>query len=197
MTLQARKPELSDTHETSIDTLEGRKPVGVSPEGGSGRRRMEKSADAFRTIGEAADELELKAHVLRFWETKFKQLTPMKRKDGRRFYRPEDMNVLRILQELLHVQGMTIKGAQRLLSTRGVSALVAELIVLEGDDAGKAATASAGKSVHDLQNAVRFAVEGGAFQGAAQDDASRDRLEHLLDDLTGLKSRLDQVRTAS
>ncbi len=74
-----------------------------------------KSADAFRTIGEAATELGLKTHVLRFWETKFDNLRPMKRADGRRYYRPDDMEMLRRLQNLLHVQGMTIRGAIKAL----------------------------------------------------------------------------------
>ena len=76
-----------------------------------------KSADAFRTIGEAASELGLKTHVLRFWETKFDNLRPMKRPDGRRFYRPEDMEVLRKLQNLLHVQGLTIRGALKAIDS--------------------------------------------------------------------------------
>ena len=75
----------------------------------------DKSADAFRTIGEAAAELGLKTHVLRFWETKFDNLRPMKRPDGRRFYRPDDMELLRKLQNLLHVQGLTIRGAVKAL----------------------------------------------------------------------------------
>src|ERR1700754_100950 len=75
----------------------------------------DKSADAFRTIGEAAAELGLKTHVLRFWETKFDNLRPMKRPDGRRFYRPDDMELLRRLQNLLHVQGLTIRGALKAL----------------------------------------------------------------------------------
>src|SRR5690348_17491045 len=74
-----------------------------------------KSADAFRTIGEAAAELGLKTHVLRFWETKFDNLKPMKRPDGRRYYRPDDMEMLRKLQNLLHVQGLTIRGAVKAL----------------------------------------------------------------------------------
>ncbi len=74
-----------------------------------------KSPEAFRTISEAADELGLPQHVLRFWESKFPQIKPMKRGGGRRYYRPEDIVALRRIKDLLHVEGYTIKGAQKLL----------------------------------------------------------------------------------
>ncbi len=79
-----------------------------------------KSAQAFRTISEVADLLDLPAHVLRFWETRFSQIQPVKRGGGRRYYRPEDIDLLRGIQDLLYVQGMTIKGAQKVLKDRGV-----------------------------------------------------------------------------
>ena len=75
----------------------------------------EKSASAFRTISEVADELGLPQHVLRFWETKFPDIKPMKRGGGRRYYRPEDVDILRRIRSLLHDEGYTIKGAQKLL----------------------------------------------------------------------------------
>ncbi|MGE3771169.1 MAG: MerR family transcriptional regulator [Bdellovibrionales bacterium] len=77
-----------------------------------------KSATAYRTISEAADELGVPQHVLRFWETKFSQIRPMKRSGGRRFYRPEDIHVLHTIKGLLYDQGYTIKGVQRLLKLR-------------------------------------------------------------------------------
>jgi DNA-binding transcriptional MerR regulator len=77
--------------------------------------RLRKSAQAFRTISEAADELNVPQHVLRFWETKFGQLQPLKRGGGRRYYRPEDLALLRRIADLLYTQGYTIKGVQRLL----------------------------------------------------------------------------------
>jgi len=80
----------------------------------------QKSAQAFRTISEVADLLEVPAHVLRFWETRFSQIQPVKRGGGRRYYRPEDIALLRGIQDLLHVQGMTIKGVQKVLKERGV-----------------------------------------------------------------------------
>jgi len=84
-----------------------------------------KGPDAFRTISEAADELHVPQHVLRFWETKFTFIKPMKRAGGRRFYRPTDIAVLRGVRRLLHDEGYTIKGVQKLHREQGVRRLVA------------------------------------------------------------------------
>jgi DNA-binding transcriptional MerR regulator len=78
-------------------------------------RRVEKSAQAFRTISEVATELDVPQHVLRFWESKFSQVRPLKRGGGRRYYRPEDIDLLRRIRSLLYDDGYTIKGVQRLL----------------------------------------------------------------------------------
>ncbi|MDZ4375491.1 MAG: MerR family transcriptional regulator [Phenylobacterium sp.] len=86
---------------------------------------MAKGPDAFRTISEAADELHVPQHVLRFWETKFTFIKPMKRAGGRRFYRPGDIAVLRGVRRLLHDEGYTIKGVQKLHREQGVKHLVA------------------------------------------------------------------------
>lgn len=83
-------------------------------------RRLEKSPTAFRTISEVADELSIPQHVLRFWETKFPQIRPMKRGGGRRYYRPEDMVLLRQISQLLYEQGFTIRGVQKLMRERGL-----------------------------------------------------------------------------
>lgn len=85
----------------------------------STRARPRKTADAFRTISEVADELHVPQHVLRFWETKFPQVRPLKRGGGRRYYRPEDVVLLRRVADLLYTQGYTIKGVQRLLRDGG------------------------------------------------------------------------------
>src|ERR1700754_1337040 len=85
-------------------------------------RRMsavDKSPDAFRTISEAAEELDLPQHVLRFWETRFSTIRPLKRGGGRRYYRPEDVLLLRGIRHLLYDQGFTIKGVQRILKDQG------------------------------------------------------------------------------
>ena len=86
---------------------------------------MTKGPQAFRTISEASDELGVPQHVLRFWETKFSFIRPMKRAGGRRFYRPQDLEVLRGVRTLLHDDGYTIKGVQRLHSEQGVKRLLA------------------------------------------------------------------------
>ena len=80
-----------------------------------------KAPDAFRTISEVAEELELPQHVLRFWETRFNQIKPMKRGGGRRYYRPEDIDLLRGIRLLLYGEGFTIRGVQRLLKDKGVA----------------------------------------------------------------------------
>ena len=81
---------------------------------------MEKAPDAFRTISEVADDLDLPQHVLRFWETRFQQIKPMKRGGGRRYYRPDDIDLLRGIRHLLYGEGYTIRGAQRILKDHGV-----------------------------------------------------------------------------
>ena len=80
---------------------------------------MAKSPDAFRTISEVADELALPQHVLRFWETRFPQIRPMKRGGGRRYYRPDDIDLLRGIRYLLYGEGYTIRGVQRILREQG------------------------------------------------------------------------------
>ena len=85
----------------------------------SGAARLKKAPTAFRTISEVADDLHIPQHVLRFWETKFAQVRPLKRGGGRRYYRPDDIALLRRISHLLYTQGYTIKGVQRLLREGG------------------------------------------------------------------------------
>lgn len=85
----------------------------------AGRTRPKKAPNAFRTISEVADDLHIPQHVLRFWETKFPQVKPLKRGGGRRYYRPDDIALLRRISDLLYIQGYTIKGVQRLLRDGG------------------------------------------------------------------------------
>jgi DNA-binding transcriptional MerR regulator len=92
------------------------------------RPRARKAATAFRTISEVADDLQIPQHVLRFWETKFPQLKPLKRGGGRRYYRPEDIALLRRISDLLYTQGYTIKGVQRLLREGGIEGLSPEAL---------------------------------------------------------------------
>jgi DNA-binding transcriptional MerR regulator len=92
------------------------------PPSGEGGRRGAKSASAFRTISEVATELDVPQHVLRFWETRFSQIRPLKRAGGRRYYRPEDVELLRRIRGLLYQHGYTIKGVQKLLRDGGRAA---------------------------------------------------------------------------
>jgi DNA-binding transcriptional MerR regulator len=87
--------------------------------GDAAKGRPRKAPNAFRTISEVADELHIPQHVLRFWETKFPQVKPLKRGGGRRYYRPDDIAMLRRISDLLYIQGYTIKGVQRLLREGG------------------------------------------------------------------------------
>jgi DNA-binding transcriptional MerR regulator len=80
---------------------------------------LEKAPEAFRTISEVADEIDVPQHVLRFWESRFSQIRPMKRGGGRRFYRPEDVDLLRGVRHLLYGEGYTIRGVQRILREQG------------------------------------------------------------------------------
>jgi DNA-binding transcriptional MerR regulator len=91
---------------------------------GAGPRRAGKSDAAFRTISEVSEALDVPQHVLRFWETKFAQVKPLKRAGGRRYYRPEDVALLRTIRDLLYRDGFTIKGAQKLLRESGPKRLI-------------------------------------------------------------------------
>lgn len=95
---------------------------------------MVKSPDAFRTISEVSEWLDTPAHVLRFWESKFSQVKPVKRAGGRRYYRPDDMLLLGGIKVLLHEDGMTIKGAQKLLREQGVRHVMSRSPMLGTED---------------------------------------------------------------
>ena len=141
---------------------------------------MPKSPNAFRTISEAADEVGAPQHVLRFWETKFAFLTPLKRAGGRRFYRPQDVVVLKAVKRLLHEEGLTIKGVVRLHKEQGIKRLAAY-----GDPDGL----------------VSFEPEGGAPptpKPAVANGGSPVRLRQALAELEGARARLEAVlsRTA-
>jgi DNA-binding transcriptional MerR regulator len=84
---------------------------------------LEKAPDAFRTISEVADDLDIPQHVLRFWETRFSQIKPMKRSGGRRYYRPDDIDLLRGIRRLLYGEGYTIRGVQRILKEHGIASV--------------------------------------------------------------------------
>lgn len=136
----------------------------------------EKAPDAYRTISEAAEELDLPAHVLRFWESRFSQIKPVKRAGGRRLYRPGDLQLLRGIRTLLYDQGYTIKGAQKYLRDHGV----AEVSALAGGSTPEAAPVSL---------AERYTVpETASFDGG--------RLQPTIDRLSAAKATLDAALTA-
>lgn len=134
---------------------------------------MAKGPDAFRTISEAADELNVPQHVLRFWETKFSFIRPMKRAGGRRFYRPQDIAVLRGVRALLHDAGYTIKGVQKLHKEQGLKRLLA---AGEGDLGGAGAQGA-----------------GLGLVGRSLTSDERERLSDALEDLESAKQRLDSL----
>ncbi|MAK59403.1 MAG: hypothetical protein CMK09_00315 [Ponticaulis sp.] len=154
-----------------------------------------KSDAAFRSIGEAASELGLQTHVLRFWETKFSVLKPTKRRDGRRLYRPEDMSAARAIQSLLHGQGLTIKGAQKVLKEQGVETVIRGEVrigapIQEVIDASRFESPAA-NPVQQLQQTVNDVVESGVF--TQTEGKKSDRLSSLLEELDSVKARLDAV----
>jgi len=98
-------------------------------------RRTGKRASAFRTIGEVAGDLDVPAHVLRFWESKFPQLKPLKRAGGRRYYRPEDVQLLQRIRQCLYKDGYTIRGVQRLLNEGVAEQVASAAVTLLSEDA--------------------------------------------------------------
>ena len=137
---------------------------------------MAKGPNAFRTISEAADELGVPQHVLRFWETKFSFIRPMKRAGGRRFYRPQDIAVLSGVRALLHAEGYTIKGVQKLHREQGVTHVIAAGL---GDNGSASLDVLALAAAIDSPSPTELA------------DEARGRLVLALDDLTAVKARLD------
>ncbi|HYE47911.1 MAG TPA: MerR family transcriptional regulator [Caulobacter sp.] len=131
---------------------------------------MAKGPNAFRTISEAADELGAPQHVLRFWETKFAFISPMKRAGGRRFYRPQDIEILRAVRTLLHDEGYTIKGVQKLHKDGGLKRLLA---VARGEEGPSTTGVGNPETPSNLT------------------DEARLRLTETLGDLEAIKARLD------
>jgi DNA-binding transcriptional MerR regulator len=181
---------------------------------------MEKSPDAFRTISEVAEDLDLPQHVLRFWETRFTQIKPLKRGGGRRYYRPQDVELIKGIRHMLYDQGYTIKGVQKLLRDNGNQFLVAigsgnisavEAIAQrkQAEPASPSAQQSAQRSLDDetLVGEPKVRPNRRFFGlGKAEDDGpvapdtaklSRDNralLQEALFDLLECKRLLDQVR---
>ena len=155
-----------------------------------------KAPDAFRTISEVAEELDLPQHVLRFWETRFRQISPMKRGGGRRYYRPEDVDLLRGIRLLLYGEGFTIKGVQRHLKEKGTGFVIAvgqtgsvETVTLDetgGEGDGKAAMAPGSEPAEAAGKAVAT--------GSKLSRSGQRQLENALSQLMEAKRALDQGR---
>ncbi|HYG88305.1 MAG TPA: MerR family transcriptional regulator [Azospirillum sp.] len=141
-----------------------------------------KSATAFRTISEVSGELDVPQHVLRFWETKFPQVRPLKRGGGRRYYRPEDVELLRRIQSLLYKEGYTIKGVQRLLKeTRGA------LPPPRPDDTGDEEPGIPGLVVDDSEAP---GTSSAAEPSAGLPDAVRQTIGEVVGELRALRALL-------
>lgn len=137
---------------------------------------MAKSPEAFRSISEAATEVGVPQHVLRFWETKFAFVTPVKRAGGRRFYRPEDIDILKGVRRLLHEEGLTLKGVARLHKAQGVKRILGQ------EPVGPAPVSPAPEPPVPPENSP-------AATGLSPDQ--RQRLTEVLRDIEAAQSRLE------
>ena len=149
-------------------------------------RRRGKSEGAFRTISEVAVDLDLPQHVLRFWESKFIQIRPLKRGGGRRYYRPEDVTLLRRIRQLLYVDGYTIRGVQKLLKQNGGKCF-------DGDDEPETPQLAAAPKAMAADEPVDVAAvpETAADEGIGA--RQRAQLKALLGELEDLRDQLRAV----
>lgn len=137
-------------------------------------RRNGKSPEAFRTISEVAGELDLPQHVLRFWESKFPQVKPLKRGGGRRYYRPDDLILLKRIRDLLYTDGYTIRGVQKLLRNNGVKKILNDDLI------------NASGNLGDVQEAL----EAVSAEAGSADSAQRRELAIILLELETIRDTL-------
>ena len=182
---------------------------------------MDKAPDAFRTISEVAQELDIPQHVLRFWETRFSQIKPMKRSGGRRYYRPDDVDLLKGIRRLLYGEGYTIRGVQRILKEHGIKSVqgladqtsavtfgaVEEAIGLSLQEPDEGETLVAGVDAEDEDYETEEKEIDYRFVDTDDDgillpfvkskpgpsDADRERLERVLQDLAACRQLLDNA----
>ena len=182
---------------------------------------MDKAPDAFRTISEVAEELDIPQHVLRFWETRFAQIKPMKRSGGRRYYRPDDVDLLKGIRRLLYGEGYTIRGVQRILKEHGIKSVqgladqtsavtfgaVEEAIGLSLQEPDEGETLAAGVDAEDEDYETEEKEIDYRFVDTDDDgillpfvkgkpgpsDADRERLERVLQDLVACRQLLDNA----
>ena len=136
-----------------------------------------KSPEAFRTISEVSKDLSLPQHVLRFWETKFVQIKPIKRGGGRRYYRPEDVRLLKGIKSLLYNDGYTIRGVQKVIKENGTK----QLLDLDGQN----------KSFTEIKNNNIAHLDHKKLGQHTLSDTKRKKLMNVLDDLVQLRKKLD------
>jgi len=156
----------------------------------SRRGQSSKSASAFRTISEVSDDLDVPQHVLRFWETKFSHIKPLKRGGGRRYYRPEDVALLRRIRELLYTEGYTIKGVQRLLRQSGVKAVLAGQVEEEDADIAEAVTAALPATPAPPVPAAAVEMTAPTAARGDLDPRTREALRAALAELVALRDML-------
>jgi DNA-binding transcriptional MerR regulator len=182
---------------------------------------LDKAPDAFRTISEVAEELDIPQHVLRFWETRFAQIKPMKRSGGRRYYRPDDVDLLKGIRRLLYGEGYTIRGVQRILKEHGIKSVqgladqtsavtfgaVEEAIGLSLQEPEEGETLAAGVDTEDEDYETEEKEIDYRFVDTDDDgillpfvkakpgpsDADRERLERVLQDLVACRQLLDNA----
>ncbi len=156
---------------------------------------MDKSPDAFRTISEAADELDLPQHVLRFWETRFSTIKPLKRGGGRRYYRPEDVLLLQGIRHLLYDQGFTIKGVQKILKDQGARHVAA---IGNGGDVEALPPpipdANAVEDDGDMEDVVMESPMEPPVHDVTVSESDRQRLQAVLRELLECKRLLERAR---
>lgn len=176
-----------------------------------------KGPEAFRTISEVSQELDVPQHVLRFWETRFSQVNPMKRGGGRRYYRPQDVDLLKGIRKLLYTDGFTIKGVRKLLRQKGIHYVISasqesgeSMIVAEAPPMSALLS-----SLHQVRELDRRAIGGGSLSsgsaapdgadpnllsatdpraGFLSDPEKIELLNHSLSELSELKVMLDRAR---
>ena len=136
-----------------------------------------KSPEAFRTISEVSKDLSLPQHVLRFWETKFVQIKPIKRGGGRRYYRPEDVKLLKGIKSLLYNDGYTIRGVQKVIKENGTK----KLLTIQSENKVFTETGKDNIDQSEQQNYSQHSIN----------DSKRKKLMNVLEDLVQLKKKLD------
>lgn len=156
---------------------------------------MGKSPEAFRTISEVADDLDVPKHVLRFWEGKFSQLRPLKRGGGRRYYRPEDVQLLKGIRQLLYEDRYTIKGVQRILREQGV-----RHVMQVWENAAEGGNPLGGREIPDIAADVARGATGvlpGVPESSGTDlgKDQKERLRELMAELTECKKLLEDARS--